>query len=97
MHLCEGVFCLFAGPSKGYGFVKFETQDAAANAIYSLNGCPLEGRNIVVKVAGKNVHQPYRSFPPPSAQAGGGAYMNPYAQFYGAPAYAISLLSPVEC
>ncbi|KAI3952361.1 hypothetical protein MKX01_005228 [Papaver californicum] len=48
--------------SKGYGFVKYSDVAQANQAIASMNGYPLEGRVIAVRVAGKP--------PPPAAPSG---------------------------
>lgn len=39
------------GRSKGFGFVEMSTEDEAQNAMTSLNGQELDGRNIVVEEA----------------------------------------------
>lgn len=36
-----------AGSSKGYGFVHFETEDAALNAIEKVNGMLLAGKKVL--------------------------------------------------
>ncbi len=41
----------FSGRSKGFGFVEFESADAAKQAIEKLNGTDMEGRNLVVNEA----------------------------------------------
>ncbi len=40
-----------SGRSKGFGFVDMENDDAAADAVKSLNGTKLEGRTITVNEA----------------------------------------------
>jgi len=40
-----------SGRSKGFGFVEMESDDAANDAIQSLNGTQLEGRTITVNEA----------------------------------------------
>jgi RNA recognition motif-containing protein len=37
--------------SRGFGFVEFETEEAAAAAIQALNGTEFKGRNIIVSEA----------------------------------------------
>lgn len=39
------------GRSKGFGFVEMSTEEEAQNAMSSLNGQELDGRNIVVEEA----------------------------------------------
>ncbi len=39
------------GRSKGFGFVEMSTEEEAQNAMASLNGQELDGRNIVVEEA----------------------------------------------
>jgi RNA recognition motif-containing protein len=39
------------GRSKGFGFVELDSDDKAQQAISSLNGAAVEGRNLVVSVA----------------------------------------------
>ena len=41
----------FSGRSKGFGFVEMATDEEAQNAISTLNGRDLEGRNITVSEA----------------------------------------------
>lgn len=41
----------FTGASKGFGFVNMQDEDAAFNAIRSLNGTMLDGRKIRVSLA----------------------------------------------
>jgi len=36
--------------SKGYGFVHFETEEAANNAIQKVNGMLLNGKKVIIKV-----------------------------------------------
>lgn len=40
-----------SGKSKGYGFVKFASEDAAASALKQMDGQVLDGRNIRVHYA----------------------------------------------
>ncbi|VVB16649.1 unnamed protein product [Arabis nemorensis] len=40
-----------SGKSKGYGFVQFDSEEAAARALASMNNQLLEGRNIRVEYA----------------------------------------------
>ena len=42
---------MYTGKSKGFGFVEMESSDDAQNAISSLNGSDLKGRNITVNEA----------------------------------------------
>lgn len=37
--------------SKGFGFIEFTTEEAANNAVETLNGTELGGRSIVVNIA----------------------------------------------
>lgn len=46
------------GQSKGYGFVKFASIDAAQDAIRSLDGSSLSGSQIQVKFASSDVDAP---------------------------------------
>lgn len=39
------------GRSRGFGFVEMETESEASNAISSLNGKDMKGRNIIVSEA----------------------------------------------
>ena len=39
------------GRSRGFGFVEMETESEASNAISSLNGKDIKGRNIIVSEA----------------------------------------------
>ncbi|KAI3933706.1 hypothetical protein MKW92_052572 [Papaver armeniacum] len=55
--------------SKGYGFVKYSDVAQANQAIASMNGYPLEGRVIAVRVAGKP--------PPPAVPSGPPAHKMP--------------------
>ncbi len=41
----------FSGRSKGFAFVEFETEEAAAEAMKALDGTEQDGRNIAVKEA----------------------------------------------
>lgn len=41
----------FSGRSKGFAFVEYETEEAAAEAMKALDGSPQDGRNIAVKEA----------------------------------------------
>ena len=41
------------GQSRGFGFVTFETEEAAEKAIAEMNNKDIEGRNIVVNIAKK--------------------------------------------
>ena len=45
---CSVISDKFSGRSKGFGFVEFESDDAARQAIEKLNGTDLDGRNIIV-------------------------------------------------
>ena len=53
------------GVSKGYGFVKYATPEAAAQAAAELNNRPVEGRWLAVRIAGAPA--------PPNERRGGGA------------------------
>lgn len=48
---CDVIMDKFSGQSKGFGFVEFEDDKAADEAIKSLNETDLEGRKIFVSVA----------------------------------------------
>jgi RNA recognition motif-containing protein len=41
----------YSGESKGFGFVEMERQAEAEEAIKTLNGRPLDGRNLTVNIA----------------------------------------------
>ena len=41
----------YSGESKGFGFVEMEKQAEAEEAIKTLNGRPLDGRNLTVNIA----------------------------------------------
>ena len=55
----------FSGQSKGFGFVEMPDDAAADNAIKSLDGTPISGRNIKVNQAKPREERP--------ARTGGGA------------------------
>lgn len=44
--------------SRGFGFVEFETQEEATQAVETLNGTQLDGREIKVNYAQARVQQP---------------------------------------
>ena len=48
----------FSGRSKGFGFVEFESDDAAREAIEKLNGTDMDGRNIIVNEARPKEERP---------------------------------------
>lgn len=48
--------------SKGFGFVEFEDDNAAQEAIKKLNGTDLQGRSIVVNEARPKEDRPRRDF-----------------------------------
>ncbi|MCD6410341.1 RNA-binding protein [bacterium] len=51
------------GRSKGFGFVEMSTEEEAQNAVASLNGQELDGRNVVVEEARPmRPRQPRRDF-----------------------------------
>ena len=55
---CEdygSVLALRIFPEKGYAFIKYESHEIAARAIYSLNGQTYHGQVIKVKSADKNL------------------------------------------
>lgn len=41
----------YSGESKGFGFVEMDKQQEAEEAIKTLNGRPLDGRNLTVNLA----------------------------------------------
>jgi RNA recognition motif-containing protein len=41
----------YAGESRGFAYVEMATEAEAAKAIQMLNGCPIKGRNLVVRRA----------------------------------------------
>jgi RNA recognition motif-containing protein len=41
----------FSGRSKGFGFITFESQEAADKAIAEMNGKEIEGRAVTVNIA----------------------------------------------
>ena len=51
----------FSGQSKGFGFVEMPDNSAADNAIKSLDGTALSGRNIKVNQAKPREERPARS------------------------------------
>lgn len=53
-----------SGLSKGYGFIKLETAEAASAALLALNGRQLKGREIRVVVARKPASGPRPGKPP---------------------------------
>jgi RNA recognition motif-containing protein len=50
----------FSGQSKGFGFVEMPDNAAAQNAIQSLNGTPIAGRNVKVNEAKPREDRPQR-------------------------------------
>ena len=57
------------GRSRGFGFVTFANEDDAMNAISSMDGSELDGRNIKVNEANERPRRPSRG-------GGGGGYNN---------------------
>lgn len=55
---CSVISDKFSGRSKGFGFVEFESDDAARQAIEKLNGTDLDGRNIIVNEARPKEERP---------------------------------------
>jgi RNA recognition motif-containing protein len=51
-----------SGRSKGFGFVEMSTEEEAQNAISSLNGKEVEGRNLTVNEARPMEERPKRNF-----------------------------------
>jgi RNA recognition motif-containing protein len=51
----------FSGQSKGFGFVEMPDDAAADNAIKSLDGTPISGRNIKVNQAKPREERPART------------------------------------
>lgn len=52
----------YKAEGKGFGFITFETEEQAANALEALNGMNVEGREIVVSIARPREDKPRRSF-----------------------------------
>lgn len=48
---CKIIIDRYSGRSKGFGFVEFETDEEAENAIKMFNDYDMEGRKIAVNVA----------------------------------------------
>ena len=55
---CSVISDKFSGRSKGFGFVEFESDDSAKQAIEKLNGTDLDGRNIIVNAARPKEERP---------------------------------------
>ena len=55
---CSVISDKFSGRSKGFGFVEFESDDSAKQAIEKLNGTDLDGRNIIVNEARPKEERP---------------------------------------
>ncbi len=64
--------------SKGFGFVEFESQDAAKKAMTELNGKEIEGRNLSVREARPHVE---RTFSPERPQRERYIHSNDNADF----------------
>lgn len=64
---CSVIFDKFTGRSKGFAFVEMPDDDAAINAINSLDNTEMDGRTIVVKKA-----EPRENRPPSDNRRGGG-------------------------
>jgi len=64
-----------SGKSKGFGFVEMSSEEEAKNAMETLNGSMLDGRNITVNEARP---QEPRSDKPKSYNNGGGSYNKKY-------------------
>ncbi|MEI6691067.1 MAG: RNA-binding protein [bacterium] len=60
----------FSGRSKGFGFVEFDTAEAAEKAIATLHGTDFEGRNLVVNEARPKEDRPRGDFGGGSSQGG---------------------------
>jgi RNA recognition motif-containing protein len=52
----------FSGRSKGFGFVEFDTAEAAEKAIATLHGTDFDGRNLVVNEARPKEDRPRGDF-----------------------------------
>ncbi len=59
---CTVISDKFSGRSKGFGFVEYESDDSARQAIEKLNGSDMDGRAIVVNEARPKEERPERSF-----------------------------------
>lgn len=88
------------GFSKGYGFVLFKNLEDAHSAVQSLNGFPVEGKNLVVRGAGQKggmrgtapppaplVPPPPPPFPPGYPPPG--VPMAPWGGYYPPPGYEV--------
>lgn len=56
------IFDRMTGKSKGFGFVEMSTEEEAKNAIKTLDGTELAGRNIIVKEARPQESRPSGGF-----------------------------------
>eukprot|EP00897_Mesotaenium_endlicherianum_P004860 jgi/Mesen1/4401/ME000225S03388 len=61
---CKVVKDRMTGGSKGFGFVKFAEHASAAKAVDAMNGYRMEGKSLVVRIAGRG--------PPDGGRGGGG-------------------------
>ena len=55
---CSVISDKFSGRSKGFGFVEFESDDSAKQAIEKLNGTDMDGRNLIVNEARPKEERP---------------------------------------
>lgn len=55
---CTVISDKFSGRSKGFGFIEFESDDAAHQAIEKLNGSDVDGRNLIVNEAKPKEERP---------------------------------------
>lgn len=55
---CSVISDKFSGRSKGFGFVEFESDDSAKEAIEKLNGTDMDGRNLIVNEARPKEERP---------------------------------------
>ncbi len=62
----------FSGRSKGFGFVEMSTEEEAQNAIATMNGQELAGRQIIVNEARPMEDRPHRDFNSRGGNSGGG-------------------------
>lgn len=67
---CTVIFDKMSGRSKGFGFVEYESDEAADAAVEAMNGTDFDGRTITVNEARPMTDRPARNF----GSGGGGGF-----------------------